>query len=217
MDMSAHGTFYNGIGSLVVAGIAALTWWQSRAARREAANAKKCAEVACERADSIIKQMLTARRARMLEQCQKRDRKTFMAMSYCIENAGIKTMIHLPLFFDEITEPIDGLKMHCISHTKDATLYEINTLDWPMEVLLDLHSHDRTEKVKVISGRMVDLKHGRVYGPGEEWILPAGEPHTATFHRALCIGTMIPALPTAEEQPIDLGAMLHVYDPALDK
>lgn len=74
------------------------------------------------------------------------------------------------------------------------------------------HYHASTcETIEVREGVVTHLETGTIYRPGQTWVVPAGEMHSATFQDAWCIITHRPALPNGIERPANLSAMPSVF------
>ncbi len=99
----------------------------------------------------------------------------------------------------------ENIRMAVIDHTSEVTTLTLRCKGYGH---LPPHHHASTcEIIEVRSGYVTHLESGRRYGPGETWVIPQGEIHSAYFQNCLLIITHRPALPTASQRPVNLGSV----------
>jgi quercetin dioxygenase-like cupin family protein len=144
------------------------------------------------------------------KQYERKDKRTYVTLDYRMD--GIAQCLRIPLSFDEITEPLDGMRLQLVEHSKKETVYSVSTIGHHALVRFHWHYHEEMEIVQVVKGKVTDVQTGRIYKPGEIWVIDPNVRHIADFDEAFCLCTVRPPLPYAETHPIMLFGVGSVYD-----
>lgn len=153
---------------------------------------------------AVIQQCLEAR-------CERENPKTWLTLDVHFPN-GFCLLV--PLFRDgELVA--HNITMRVARHSKESTALDLQCNGFGH---LPPHYHASTcETIEVREGIVTHVETGTIYRPGQTWVIPAGEMHSAIFQDAWCIVTHRPSLPNGVERPANLSAMPDVFpaEPAL--
>lgn len=176
-------------------------FWISRAEKR-------CSE----QLKTTRSDLLRAIASNILRQFESVDKTTFVTLDYRMD--GVTNCLRIPLAYDRVTEPLQGLRLQLQEHDKTCSKYSISTLGHHQPVRLHWHYHEEAEVINVLEGRVIDVETGRSYAKGETWAISPGRRHIADFDNAFALATVRPPLPLASEVPPFLGGIETVYDAA---
>lgn len=184
------------VGALV---LAVARFWISRAEKR-------CkAEILITRTD-----VLKAIGSKIERQIARKDKTTYVTLDYRMD--GQDGFLRVPLLYEEIVEPLQGLRLQLVDHDKHRTKYSISTIGFAAPVRLHWHYHEEAEVLHIIEGTVTDISTGRIYRAGEIWPIAPGVRHAADFCEAYALATVRPPLPLASVAPALLDGIAGVYD-----
>lgn len=185
------------VGALV---LAVAKFWVSRAEKRCHAQLLVTRE-----------EVLRAIGSKIERQIARKDKSTYVTLDYRMD--GQDGFLRVPLLYEEIVEPLQGLRLQLVDHDKERTKYSISTIGHHAPVRLHWHYHEEAEVIHVIEGTVTDVQTGRVYHAGEIWPIAPGIRHAADFFEAYALATVRPPLPYATIAPAMLSGIQCVYDP----
>lgn len=134
------------------------------------------------------------------------DPASFYTLDVNLEN-GLTMAVPMFPFREMIVS--ENIRMAVIHHSGESTTL---LLRCPGVGHLQRHFHASTcETIEVRSGHVTHIETGRRYGPGETWIIPQGEIHSALFENCCLLIVHKPPLPTAAQVPVNLAAMRAVF------
>lgn len=128
----------------------------------------------------------------------------------------IDVALRIPVILDQWAALPWGLWICGVDFAHASTSYLVKC-DTTSRLLS--HTHEGTETVTVIQGKMEDLDSGKVYLPGTSWEIPAESPHAVHFHAPtdgrsfLALVTVRPALPNPAHTALDLKGLQKLLDP----
>lgn len=138
------------------------------------------------------------------------EKSAYVTLDYRMD--GDIQCLRIPLHFSRVTEPLQGMRLQLVEHSKKETVYSVSTIGHHAPVRFHWHYHEEMEVVQVVKGKVTDVHTGKIYGPGEIWVIDPGLRHIADFSEAFCLCTVKPPLPFASQHPIQLHGIGGVYD-----
>jgi hypothetical protein len=118
-------------------------------------------------------------------------------------------VLQIPVTEKKWLRILPGVKMMVGRHTKEGTLILVDSEGYTR---LPWFFQQGTEKVTVLSGKLIDRKTGKEYGAGEVWEIQPNEERSADMHDCLFSVWYHPPLPNSLDVPIRLYALPTIYD-----
>lgn len=154
--------------------------------------------------------LLTAFASTIDRQFRHKDKNTYVTLDYRMD--GDVQCLRIPLDYREVVEPLEGMRLQLVSHNHRETVYSISTINHHAGIRFHWHYHTEMEVIQIIRGTVTDIGTGKVYGPGEIWVIEPNHRHSADFNECFALATCRPPLPYASRHPIDLHGIAAVYD-----
>lgn len=185
------------VGGLV---LAVARFWISR-------SEKRCKEELAITRAAVLKAIA----GKIERQIARKDKTSYVTLDYRMD--GQDGFLRIPLLYEEIVEPLQGLRLQLVDHDKLRTKYSISTIGHHAPVRLHWHYHEEAEVIHVIEGTVTDVLTGHIYRAGDIWPIEPGTRHAADFTEAYALATVRPPLPLASVAPAMLDGITTVYDP----
>jgi hypothetical protein len=118
-------------------------------------------------------------------------------------------MLHIPVTEKKWIRILPSVKIMVGRHDSKETLILVDSDGYTR---LPWFFQKGTERINVLSGKLIDRKAGKEYVAGEVWEIAPDEERSADLHDCLCSISYRPPLPNSLQVPINLYALPSIYD-----
>lgn len=117
--------------------------------------------------------------------------------------------LRIPLIRDTWVTVLPGCDIMGDEFSLDRTTYYMRTSG---ATRIRRHTHSGEEAVFVVKGEMTDMVSGKIYCPGQTWVIPSGEVHAALFEapedgHGMFLISVVPPLPDLTHATILLDGL----------
>jgi hypothetical protein len=156
--------------------------------------------------DLTMKGVLKALGDAALKEIDSIDPDDVLSFDFRLRNGEV---LQIPVTEKKWIRILPGVKLMVGRHTKDGTLILVDSEGYTR---LPWFFQQGTEKVTVLSGKLIDRKTGKEYFAGDVWEILPNEERSADMHDCLFSVYYRPPLPNSLQVPINLYALPHIFD-----